>query len=98
MAVSKKPQDPAEPSDPMVDLTAHPFVTRLNPEGDAPPDLVVLSGFIGPSKKPDWIRLYLSLSFTTFIDIPVAGIMSTQRVDGLDENSPTYVWVRAETR
>ena len=99
MAVSKKPPDPADPSEkPKVDLTAHRLVTHLNPEGDASSDLVVLIGFIGPSRKVDWTRLYLSLSFNTFIDIPSSGIISTQPVDGQDENSPTRVWVRGETR
>jgi hypothetical protein len=57
----------------------------------------VLDGFIGPSKKLDWIRLYLSLSFDTFVDIPVGGIISTQPVDATNENSPTRVWIRSET-
>ena len=99
MATSQEPTDPAyQPEKPEVDLTPHPLVTRLNPEGDPPPDLVMLVGFIGPSKKPDGIRLYLNLSFNTFIDIPVAGIVSTQSVDSEDENSPTRVWVRGDAR
>jgi hypothetical protein len=99
MATSKEPTDPAyQPEKPEVDLTPHPLVTRLNPEGDPPPNLVMLAGFIGPSKKPDGIRLYLDLSFNTFIDIPVAGIVSTQSVDSEDENSPTRVWVHGDAR
>src|SRR6185295_5795994 len=106
MAASKKVSGPArkgsEPAHrlpaPEPDLTPHPLVTRLNPEAEAPPDLVVLVGFIGPSKKPDRIRLYLNLSFNAFIDIPVAGIVSTQSVDREDENSPTRVWVRGEAK
>lgn len=58
----------------------------------------MLDGFIGPTKKPDRMRLYLNLSFDTFVDIPVSGIMSTLPIDASDENSPTRVWIRAETR
>ena len=58
----------------------------------------MLDGFIGPTKKSDRMRLYLNLSFDTFVDIPVSGIMSTLPIDASDENSPTRVWIRAETR
>jgi len=99
MAATKKPKRSTDPSEePKVDLTPHPLVARLNPHGDPPPDLIVLDGFIGPSKKPDWMRLYLNSSFDTLVDIPVSGIVSTQPVDASDENSPTRVWIRAETR
>src|SRR5262249_27932677 len=87
-----------QPEKPVLDLTPHPLVTRLNPEGDPPPNLVMLVGFIGPSKKPNGIRLYLNLSFNAFVDIPVAGIVSAQSVDSKDENSPTCVWVRGDAK
>jgi hypothetical protein len=81
-----------------VDLSHHPLVERLYPEGDGVPDQVAVVGFLGPSKKANFIRLYLSLSFNRFIEIPVEAIVLTQPVDAQDENSPLRVFVRHDAK
>lgn len=81
-----------------VDLKEHPLVTQVNPEDNSPSNPVVLIGFIGPSKKTGQVRLYMSLSFDSYVDLPSAGIVATQPVDSQDENSPTRVWVRSDTK
>ncbi|MFC3326901.1 hypothetical protein [Mesorhizobium cantuariense] len=94
MAVSKGrkgPTDPGKPSD--VDLTMHPLVTRLNPDGDSPPSTLMLVGYLGPSKKSGRIRLYLDLTFTGYVEISTEAIVATHPVNKEDENSPTQVFI-----
>jgi hypothetical protein len=84
-----------------VDLTTHPLVDKHHTDPDevtGQPDVVSLIGYIGPSKRPDYTRLYQDLSFRNYYEIPTAGITATTPVNADDENSPTHVQVTADTK
>ncbi|WP_168880031.1 hypothetical protein [Rhizobium sp. P28RR-XV] len=87
-----------QPNEGAVDLSHHPLVERLYQQGEGEADQVALVGFLGPSKKANFIRLYLSLSFDRFIEIPVGDIVLTQAVDAQDENSPSRLFVRRDAK
>ena len=79
-------------------LEAHPLVRRLRREDDEPAaaDAVVLTGYLGPSKVGDNVRLYADLTFRTYYEIPRAAVRRT--VAGADEDDPTQVWVDSSAR
>jgi hypothetical protein len=86
-----------DPSPHQPNLSTHPLVTKLRGDSDTPPSLVALIGYFGPSKKADSIRLYPSLDFQSYFEIPTAAIVATTPVDADDEDSPTVVHVKAGT-
>jgi hypothetical protein len=90
---SKKP-DP-DPKPPEVDLSPHPIVKALLGGSDCPPQLVILVGYLGPSSKEGSVRLYTSLEFHSYYEIPRAGVARTEPADPDDASSPTRVYVAA---
>ena len=85
------------PSPDKPNLSTHPLVAKLHGDSDTPPSLVALTGYFGPSKKADSIRLYASLDFHSYFEIPKAAIVATTPVDAKDDQSPTVVHVKAGT-
>ncbi|MDT5295743.1 MAG: hypothetical protein QOJ76_2623 [Acidobacteriota bacterium] len=83
-----------------VDLTPHPLVENRADIDDipVPPDTVSLVGYIGPSKRADYTRLYLDLTFHNYYEIPTSGISATTAVNPDDENSPTHLQVLSDTK
>jgi hypothetical protein len=62
--------------------------------GEGPPSgRVRLVGYFGPSKKKGCCRLYLSLDFCSFIEIPLDCILHHEPVDAANENGPSQVYV-----
>ena len=86
-----------DPSSHEPNLLTHPLVRKLHGDSDTPPSLVALTGYFGPSKKADSIRLYPSLDFKSYFEIPRAAIVATTPVDADDEESPTVVYVKVGT-
>ena len=81
-----------------VNLETHPLVAKLHTDPDELTDLVALVGYLGPSKRADYVRLYVDLTFRNYYEIPKAGIVSTSPTDAGDENSPTTVHVAGGTQ
>ncbi len=79
------------------DLSTHPLVDKLNPGGDTPPGRVPLIGFIGPSPKEGFIRVYRDLQFRSYYEVPRDSVHHTIPVDREDPDSPTKVLVPADT-
>lgn len=81
-----------------VNLETHPLVARLHADPDELTDLVTLAGYLGPSKREGYVRLYADLTFRNYYEIPTEGIVSTSPADASDENSPTTVHVSGGTQ
>lgn len=81
-----------------VNLETHPLVAKLNADPDQLTDLVALVGYLGPSKREGYVRLYVDLTFRNYYEIPTEGIVSTSPTDASDENSPTTVHVAGDTQ
>src|SRR5215203_5942669 len=82
------------------DLTPHPLVARLRgPVEDdeaSPPNVVALTGYLGPSKSGDNVRLYTDLTFRSYYEIPRTAVRNT--IPSKDEDGPSQVWVDAGAR
>lgn len=81
-----------------VNLETHPLVAKLHADPDQLTDLVALVGYLGPSKREGYVRLYVDLTFRNYYEIPTEGIVSTSPTDASDENSPTTLHVAGDTQ
>jgi hypothetical protein len=81
-----------------IEFKSHPLVEKLQPDPDHSRHLVTLVGYVGQSKKADYIRLYTDLSFRRYYEIPTSGITHVEPSDTKAENSPTTVLVVSDTK
>jgi hypothetical protein len=80
------------------DLTTHALVKAMEGTSDPPRGLVALTGYFGPDPpSEDLIRLYTSLDFLSYYEIPKDAIKATSRVNADDVNSPTVAYVASGT-
>jgi hypothetical protein len=79
------------------DLTTHPLVGAMIGAIDPPPGLIALRGYIGPGADNDHRRLYPTLDFQSYIELPVAAVVATNPADAADPLSPTDVYVKLGT-
>ncbi len=93
MAEEHRPQGEAK----QVDLSTHPLVNKYHEDPNVLRDFVTLVGYIGPSNKPDHVRVYADLSFRNYYEVPSSGVVATTPTDSNDPNSPTRVDVNAKT-
>ena len=98
MAKSPDPKKD-QPAPPDVDLTPHPLVAKLisNPTNPAP-DTVTLEGYVGPSSREGYVRVYLDLTFKAYFEIPKNGIVHADRADPANESKPTTILIDPETK
>jgi hypothetical protein len=96
-----KSSDPKkdEPTRPEVDLTPHPLVAKLisNPASPAP-DAVTLEGYLGPSSREGYVRVYLDLTFKAYFEIPKSGIIHADKADPSNESKPTTIVIDPATK
>lgn len=74
-------------------LRRHPLAARLRPDPDEIPNLVVLIGYPGRSTREGWWRLYQSLDFRTYYEIPRGVIRYAVLVDAACEDGPIRLFV-----
>ena len=76
-----------------------PFVAKLVADPKAPPDTVLLSGFLGASSDPGHTRLYFAAQLANYVEIPDDAILHEQEMP--KEASPlggSYVWVKRDAQ
>jgi hypothetical protein len=79
------------------DTSPHRLVTKVLGEEDAPEEeLAILVGYFG-KEDGERVRLYTSLDFRSYYHIVTDAIVHTEPTDTGNENSPTRVWVKAES-
>ena len=74
------------------------FVGRIVKDPASPPDLRVLTGYIGQSSIKDHIRVYLDLALRRYIDVPQHEIVQVD--ESLTKSNPlakTILWINAQT-
>jgi hypothetical protein len=98
MAKSPDPKKD-QPAPPDVDLTPHPLVAKLisNPANPAP-DTVTLEGYVGPSSREGYVRVYLDLTFKAYFEIPKNGILHADKADPSNESKPTKIVIDPATK
>jgi hypothetical protein len=75
----------------------HPLVADIVKNPAQPPNLVVYSGFLGPSDEPDKIRLYRNQTLSAWIDIPRDHLVYARRTESSPDNpwGEDVVWIAA---
>jgi hypothetical protein len=92
----KKDKSSVPTNDPNVDLSPHPVVKALMDEHGKIPDCVALAGYLGPSDRPEYVRLYLDLTFKHYYEIPKKdAVLYREPYDKSEEARPTRIIVRA---
>ncbi|HYE14606.1 MAG TPA: hypothetical protein VD968_09220, partial [Pyrinomonadaceae bacterium] len=62
------------------------FVARIVRDPNDPPDLLLLSGYLGSSSEEGHVRLYLNEELSRYVEIPEGAIRHTQEIP--PEQSP----------
>jgi hypothetical protein len=71
------------------------FTTRVIPDPNSPPDVLLLAGFLGASSQPGQTRVYWDASLSSYVDVDTADIVNTEPLP--KEQSPlggSYIWVK----
>lgn len=85
------PRDHAEPPE------RDDFVAAIVEDPNAPPDTVLLSGFVGDSPEPNHARLYLDPELRSYVDIPNDAILFSKPVP--EERSAlggSFLWIKRD--
>src|SRR2546421_1796240 len=70
------------------------FISKIVKDPAQPPDVLLLTGYLGASSEPGYTRLYFDPQFSNYVEIPDAAILHTQKIPA--EQSPlgeSYVWI-----
>jgi hypothetical protein len=70
------------------------FISKIVKDPAQPPDVLLLTGYLGASSEPGYTRLYFDPQFSNYVEIPDAAILHTQKIP--PEQSPlgeSYVWI-----
>lgn len=73
------------------------FVSRIVEDPNSPPNVLLLSGFLGDSSEKGCVRLYLDAQFSDYVEIPEEAILHTEELPR--DQSPLggkYVWIRRD--
>jgi len=79
----------------IVKLQPNPVVAKLNPNMDYPPDTVSLQGYVSESSRAGYIRLYLTLDFLDYYEIPSECVNRRVPLNADDPESPDEVVIDA---
>jgi hypothetical protein len=76
------------------DFAEDELVTRLIPDPSAPPDVRLMSGWLGKSSRPGYWRLYLTPKLSRYLEFEERAIRHHQRLTSADAPlGGTLVWV-----
>jgi len=76
----------------------HPLIKALVDDPAQPPQLLVLTGFLGRAADPAYQRIYLDLALSAFLDFAAEGIVHVVHTrSDEDPLSPSTVWIRQDT-
>ena len=91
-----KGSETQEPSGP-AELRQDELIEKLVPDPAAPPDVIVLVGFLGKSSRAGYVRLYITPKLNDYFEIREKDVVLTQSLaTELNPLGGTVVWVRRE--
>ena len=76
----------------------HPLIEKMLAHEDDPQNAVALDGYVGPSPKEGYVRLYFQLDFRAYVEIPEGSIIHHAPSDPSNEAGPTKVFVTGSTK
>ncbi len=100
MAETKSPGDPRpDPINGTTGLAQDEVIARLVPDPAAPPDVIVLVGFLGKSTRPRFWRLYKTLDLKDYLEIAEGDIVHSESLSTkLEPLGGTTIWVKRGAR
>lgn len=73
------------------------FVFRIVKDPGAPPDTLLIVGFVGKAVYADHTRIYLDVLLAAYVDLPDTAILHAQRIpETVSPLGGSYVWVRRD--
>ncbi|HWW62307.1 MAG TPA: hypothetical protein VN181_13125 [Thermoanaerobaculia bacterium] len=72
------------------------FIKAVAGDGTSPPDVRVLSGWLGASGEEGHVRLYLDSSLSTYVDIPGDAILYSEEIANSHPAGQRTVWVKSD--
>lgn len=82
-----------------VDLNPHRLAPRRSDRKGKPEEgLSTITGFIGEADDNDRVRVYLTMTFDSYVEVASSEVVRTAPVDPQDENSPTILWLPRNTQ
>lgn len=82
---------------PGVDLTPHPIGTTILDESGEPRETALVVGFLGVADANDLVRIYLDLSFRTYLEMPAKKVLYVEKFDPSNELQPTKILVASDS-
>lgn len=77
----------------------HPLVEALVGDPAEPPQLLVLTGYLGKAPDSDYQRLYTDLALSQFVDIAAEGIVHAVHTHSdANPTGPSTVWIRRDAQ
>ncbi len=92
----QNPQQPGEPSEPVVMVKRSALVAALVKHPEDVPQLTVLIGWVGDSYDPAYTRIYFSLALDSYVDVRSKDIRHSVP-SGSHETDPAVVWVSSHS-
>ena len=76
----------------------HPFVAAMTKNGERPPRVKAIRGYVGQSADRKSVRIFLDLELRHFVDVPLEGIVHSERIsESAVPLGGIFVWVREDT-
>jgi hypothetical protein len=94
----KKDKPHGKPAGQDSEIPIHPLIAKLGDDFDDLKDLVFLEGYLGPSKQEGYVRLYPSLDFRTYFEIPADALVPVKTAESASETEPLTYVVDKETK
>jgi hypothetical protein len=107
MTERKRPDDDSGQQEPTErppsrdnEIEEDPLVESLVADASAPPDVGCLPGLLGKSSREGYVRLYMDLTFSEFVEIPRSDIVHTESLPKAESRitAQTIVWIRDGAR
>ena len=71
-----------------------PFVQAVAGDGTSPPDVRVLTGWLGASGEEGHVRLYLDATLSAYVDIPRDAVLYSEEIPNSHPAGQRSVWVK----
>jgi len=73
------------------------FISKVVKDPQAPPNTILLEGYVGTSSETGYTRLYFDPQLSSYVEIPNEAILHTQEIP--KEQSPlgaSYIWIQRD--
>jgi hypothetical protein len=82
------------------ELPLHPLVVKLVSDPDNPPEIVLLTGYLGAAGKGKdaYYRIYLDSDFRTYYELLRSDVLHAEEADPSQAENPTKIFIKATAK